>query len=116
MKKSKHIQLVLITAALASCNRTIVPQEDASNIVADSTLTAPVETDSMYVDGYIDCNCQDIYPAANDSTRSYGTYYIGPTYGSYYYAGRRYRQVSGWQGSKVIVRGGFGKSSVHTGS
>ena len=47
MKKSTHIQLILITAALASCNRAVIPQQQPESITADSTLTMPVVTTAL---------------------------------------------------------------------
>jgi hypothetical protein len=116
MKKSKHIQLILITAALASCNRVVIPQQQPEDITTDSTLTAPVANDSTYVDDYNGCGCDDFYPVMSNSTTAYGSFYINPVYNSYYYTGRRHRKGTVVRGSTVIVRGGFGKSSVTAGS
>ena len=116
MKKSTHIQLILITAALASCNRAVIPQQQPESITADSTLTMPVVNDSTYVDNYNDCGCNDFYPSRVNSSTPYSTFYISPVYDSYYYTGRRYRKATVVRGSTAIVRGGFGKSSVTAGS
>jgi hypothetical protein len=117
MKKSTQIQLVIITAAMASCNRLVVPQQQAGGIEADSSLiAAPVPNDSTDVDSSCVCNCQAWYPSASYSASPFGSiYYIGPVNSGYYYS-PHYSSNAVWHGKSYIVRGGFGKSSGGTGS
>jgi len=110
MKKSKHIQLVLISAALASCHRTLLPQQNPVNFANDSTLTeTPYYDDSTeltYSDG---CSCEDYYQQWRVSFQPYTTYYLSPGYSGYYYGPRRYRKGTvRVGGGKFIVRAGFG--------
>jgi len=113
MKKTKTIQLVLITAALASCNRPLHP-------------TQPVETDpeyvpdSTYCDTRVDSACP-MYPPYDD--QYYSPYYTGtylpgwdfnfffelrPAYPVYRRRGAVVRHL------RWIPRGGFGKLAVTT--
>lgn len=122
MKKSTRIQLVLITAALASCNRQTVPQLPADDSysypITDSTLTAgpaPFIPDSTgpadeygYGYGYED----PWYMVWNYSFNPYYSYYIGPVHSVYYNPGRFRRRGSFVHGSTSIVRGGFGKTAM----
>jgi hypothetical protein len=111
MKRSKHIHLVLITAALASCNREILHLAPGAVLPADSTLTAA----PVYDDDYPDC-CQDIYSSLwNYSFSPYGNYYIGPLGGRPiipYFPGRGYRKGLFWRHNTFVVRKGFGTTGV----
>ena len=132
MKRSKHIQLVLVTAALASCNRMIIPSDPSAGYVPDSRLTAV----PAYIDSTSDCACD--LDSTNNSTYPYGDYdynypyyysyypyysfyyypYYNPYYpygyygfhGSSYMPSRPYRKGAFWRNSHFIVRGGFGKA------
>ena len=113
MKRSKHIHLVLVTAALASCNRMIIPADPSAPYVPDSTLTmAPAYIDSTY-----DCDC-DVY---NDGQyyspysyygNYYNAYYPGWNQGLIFYTGRIYRSRTIVRSSHFVARGGFGKLGV----
>ena len=109
MKRSKKIHLVLITAALASCNRVVIPSQSATAYITDSTLTqTPDEEDPSQ------CVCT---VNANDSStislydEPYSFYYNGSFYGPVYTPGRIYRRGAFWRSHRFVVRGGFGKSS-----
>jgi hypothetical protein len=106
MKRSKKIQLVLITAALASCNRHIVPSQSSANIDVDSILIAP----PAYSES-VDCNCGQLDSSAKN-------YLFNPLSINYfnrlnniYYPGKLYRKGAFWRNDHFIVRGGFGKNA-----
>ncbi len=112
MKRTKKIQLVLISAALASCNRVLVPLEPIGNHAVDSTLTAaPVYDGDSSMGRYMPC-CQAYSQLWNYSFNPFVFYYPGPLGQSYYHPGKEYRKKIGWQGNQVVVRGGWGKSGV----
>jgi hypothetical protein len=108
MKKTKKIQLVLITAALASCNRTLYPTQpdpgytpdpvyyDAARQTSDSTFQA----DSCTYDNYY-------YPYYYT-----GTYY--PSWPFHFFLGLRpvYKSRNIVRRPGFIARGGFGKIGV----
>lgn len=122
MKKSKALQLVLITAALASCNRQIIPSYEPDLSTVDPTMmTAP---DTAYADedpGY------GIYPES-DSLYDYYPYYepynlnlninldwllrLSPNYS--FVPGRVYRKGAFWRNRVFVARGGFGKTAFST--
>jgi hypothetical protein len=108
MKRSKTIQLVLITAALASCNRGIIPSDRGGAALEDSTLVAePVQDDNTYY-----ACCEEIYSSLwNYSFSPAGVYFNAPLNANPYYPGRRYKKGAFWHNGHFIVRGGFGKSS-----
>ena len=110
MKKSIHIKLMLITAALASCNRTIIPSVTPDIQEKDSSLVATPDFDPVEPD----CYCEMDY----DSTRNLYNYnrlvfynWIFPQRATYY-PGRFYRRDYKWRNHHFIVRGGFGKTAV----
>ena len=114
MKRSKKIHLVLITAALASCNRQIIPSQPDMGYVTDPSLMRPNE----FADSSYECFC-----SVNDSTgsnvlyNSSGYWYNGQPYDFFYRPGHIYRRGTFWRSPhQVVVRGGFGKSSVSSGS
>ena len=113
MKKSKQIQLVLITAALASCNRQLVPQVSGLPVTADSTLTAPPPYGSDTACGTFNECCQEVYSQLwNYSFNPLGTYYYpGAPLGTWYYPGVLYRKGAFWRNKHFVVRGGWGKSA-----
>jgi hypothetical protein len=112
MKKTKKIQLVLITAALASCNRVMIPLEPTSNPVLDSTLTAaPAYDTTNSLNSYTPC-CEPCSQLWDYSFNPFG-YYYGTDIGRSYYSPRKeYRKKVAWHGSHVILRGGWGKTSM----
>jgi len=93
MKKSTKIQLVIITAALASCNRIIIPSMSETGYLPDPGLMAI----PAYEDTASDCPCTQ----NNKRDTLYEPYYPG-----YYY-----RKGAFWRNHQFVVRGGFGKSS-----
>lgn len=110
MKKTKTIQLVLITAALASCNRPLYParpDEPDPEYIPDST----------YCDTRVDSACL-MYPPYDDPyyTPYYtGTYLPGWDFNFFFQLPPVYRR----RGAVVrhlrwIPRGGFGKLAVTT--
>ncbi len=114
MKRSKKIHLVLITAALASCSRQIIPSQPNAGYVNDPMLTQPNE----YADSTYECYC-----SAGDSMgrntlyNSSGYWSGGQPYDFFYRPGHIYRRGTFWQSHhQVVVRGGFGKISVSSGS
>jgi hypothetical protein len=131
MKKTKGIQLVLITAALASCGRQWIPRQAVTADPADSTLTAaPAAGGSPYDDPYADppspCDCES--PVAqlwNYSFNLFSVYYFGPVGPGYrtprYQAGHRtpggfHGKGAAWRNSHFVVRGGIGKSAHSAGA
>lgn len=118
MKKTKHIQLVLITAALASCNRQFVPQQpmiDDQMISnpADTTLTVGPVYDAGPHGDTLNPRCEEAYPQIwNYSFNLFANYsYIGATGNTYYYPGNRYRKDFFRRVDRFIVRGGWGRAS-----
>jgi hypothetical protein len=111
MKKTKTIQLVLITAALASCNRPAYPTRPDES---DPEYTP----DSTYYEATADSACPFYYSYASPSYYPYytGTYLPGwdfnfffdiqPTV--YHRKGGVVRHI------RYIPRGGFGKLGVTT--
>jgi hypothetical protein len=94
MKKSTTIHLVLITAALAACNRPMYQQEYYSpgyypGDLPDSTNSCPIEGSDLPFDYY-----NWMY-----SFRPYGSYYVDPININIYYQ-RHYRGT--------VWRSGFG--------
>ena len=119
MKKSRQIQLVLITAVLASCNRAFVPAPAVDRAQVDSLLTAaPVDgADSgMSYAGF--CNLQPCHLLWNYSFDPHSGYYAGPwgSYYDYYYPGTLYRRGSLWRNNHFVVRNGFGKTAFSAAS
>ena len=94
MKKTACIHLVLITAALAACNRPMYQQEYYTPPAyypgdpADSTNSCPIEYSDLPPDYYT-----WLY-----GIRPYGSYYIDPSINFYYV--HRYRAT--------VLRSGFG--------
>ena len=94
MKKSTTIHLVLITAALAACNRPMYQQDYYTpgyypGDLPDSTNSCPIETTDLPFDYY---NWMYAF-------RPYGSYYVDPININFYYQ-RHYRQT--------VARSGFG--------
>ena len=111
MIRAKQIRLVIVTALLASCNRVIIPETATDANIPDSALTrAPVADESQY-----DCNCV-FNPHYQPYSLDLGFYYTGQSYDYAYIPGRTYRKATHWQNNKLIVRGGFGKTTTSTAS
>jgi len=108
MKKSTKIQLVLITAALASCNRVIIPADSQAGYRPDPTLAQqPLDTSST-------CNCTENHFYNDDSmVYPYNGFY---TNFSLYFPGAQYRRGFVWRSHQFIQRGGFGKNSFSAAS
>jgi hypothetical protein len=107
MIRAKQIQLVIVTALLASCNRVIIPDRTADGNTTDSTLTVKPD----YDESTYGCDCVFI-PNYQPYSFDFGSYYIGLPYGNIYTPGRNYRRLATWQNSKLIIRGGFSKTST----
>jgi len=111
MKRSKKIQLVLITAALASCNRIVIPSQSATALIPDSTLTRAPEAEG---EGPDRCVCTPVNNIDSSTISLYeeypGIYYPGPSVGTIYIPGRTHRRGILWRSHQFIMRGGFGKS------
>jgi hypothetical protein len=106
MKKSRQIQLVLITAALASCNQPKKDWEGSSRTYLRSDSTAP-------------------YSRAHYGGGGFLWYYAFRPYGSFY--GNRYNRAGYYSGAlhqssnignnglkSGIVRGGFGRTGGYS--
>lgn len=116
MKKSRTIHLVLITAALASCNRVIIPSQSAEGAEPDSALTAATaEEDSVF-----DCSCQlsvnnynwyNPYDYFNNPYVNFNLYYTGRPFNAPYKAGALYRINTTFRNHVLVVHGGFGKAA-----
>jgi hypothetical protein len=115
MKRSLRVQLVLITAALASCSREWVPRQSIDVNPSDPALTAaPLYGTAPYYTGCEPCSEQSTARLWNYSFNPFGTYYWpGATW---YYPGGVYRKGSVWRNDHVIVRGGLGKSANSAGA
>jgi hypothetical protein len=104
MKRSKKIELVIVTAVLASCNGHIIPSQSALGTRIDTALTASPEYNNT-----VNCTCQQ----ADASNKNYLLNSSGINYfnelGNIYYPGRLYRKGAFWRNNYFVVRGGFGK-------
>jgi hypothetical protein len=109
MKKTGKIQLVLITAALASCDREIAPRQSLTAYPAGSTFIGTPDT-TLTAGPVYDTDPYD-YSLWNYSFNLYTNfYYISPNGKSYYYPGNRYRKGFFRKSDHFIVRGGWGKA------
>ncbi len=108
MKKSSSIKLVLIGAALASCNRVIIPSQSPPDDVYDSSLVAAPTTDSdVYYNSFNTC-CNEVLPLWTYSFNpSLYPLYISQTA---YNTAWLYRRGHFWRNSHFIIRGGWGKN------
>jgi hypothetical protein len=93
MKKTTCIQLVLITAALAACNRHLYQQDVPQAETSDSTDSCPLTPEDLPPDYYM-----WFY-----GFQPYGMYYEDPYYLEGYYYYREHR---------AIIRHGFGRTGV----
>jgi len=114
MKKTRVIQLILITAALASCNRPLYQQDSRQDFLTgelpDSTNACPMTPDNLPPDYY----------AWYYSFRPYGSffgdpYWINGYYSFFVYGSRRRGGANGGFFGHV-VRAGFGKAAVSANS
>lgn len=109
MKKSKKIQLVLITAALSSCSRVVIPNEPLQSCLADTSLSkTPVdwtENPIAAVDPYYELNYEPTW---------FESFYLRPVYSHpewtpFLHPGPWVRQPV--VGGETVVRAGFGISA-----
>lgn len=125
MKRSKKIQLLLVTAVLASCNRVIIPGETTAAYAPDSnpnlapawafdpSLTA---TPAYNVDWY-NCTCQLDYAYSNYPFNfDFSFYNTGTPRLPLYRPGHTYRRQAFWQNHQFTIKGGFGRGAASTGS
>jgi hypothetical protein len=111
MKKSTHIQLVLITAALASCQQPKNEWESTNKVHVRGDSTAPYTT-VRHHSGV--GNALLWYYAF----RPYGQYYNGQYRHAGYYSNaiRPHSNIGSNSFKGSVVRGGFGHSSYSVGS
>jgi len=104
MKRTKHIKLILITAALASCHRPSNEWQSGNKVYVRSDSTAPYTRTHHY--GYGVGSALLWYYAF----RPYGSYYNGVYRRAGYYSGAISERgnIGGNIGKSGIVRGGFG--------
>jgi hypothetical protein len=115
MIRAKNIQLVIVTALLASCNRTIIPEESAAaSSTPDSSLTRTPAPDQRIYD--CDCVVNPFYPSYQPYSLDVDFYYSGQPYGYAYTPGRNYSKALVWHKNTFILRGGFGKTTGSTAS
>jgi hypothetical protein len=112
MKKSKQIQLLLISAALASCNREFVPAASSTQLLDKSVMTQ----EPTYDDRDINPNCVPCYLTQQliwNYAFNPGNYYsFSPISLGYYSSGYKYRSAVISRGNKLIIRGGWGKTAT----
>jgi hypothetical protein len=114
MIRAKNIQLVIVTALLASCNRTIIPEEFADANTPDSSLTRTPAPDQRIYD--CDCVFNPYYQSYQPYSLDFSFYYSGQPYGYTYTPGRNYGKALVRHNNTFILRGGFGKSTGSTAS
>jgi hypothetical protein len=108
MKKSSSIKLVLIGAALASCNRIIIPSQSAAEDVNDSNLVAPPAISGNSYNNLFNVCCNVILPLWTYSFNP-NLYPLNISQTAYNTA-RWYRRGHFWRNSHFIIRGGWGKN------
>jgi hypothetical protein len=104
MKKTRHIQLVLITAALASCHRPQKEWQNGNNTYIRSDSTAP------YTHIYHSHPGLGLWYYA---FRPYGNYYNGVYRRAGYYSNAlsEVGNIGSNSFKSSVIRGGFGESS-----
>jgi hypothetical protein len=108
MKKSSSIKLVLIGAALASCNRIIIPSQSPADAVYDSSLVAPPAIDGDIYNNSFNFCCNEVLPLWTYSFNpNLYPLNISPTA---YNTARLYRRGHFWRNTHFIIRGGWGKT------
>ena len=105
MKKSRQIQLVLISAAFVSCNPVIIPHYAISTINIDSSLT---QNNGVLSAIYCECNQEYVSNMTRQSAGS-GPILISAIQHSNAFLAP-YRMNSVWEKKKFIQRGGFGST------
>lgn len=125
MKRSKKIQLLLVTAVLASCNRVIIPGETTAAYAADSdpnlapayAFDPSLTATPAYNDDWYNCTCQLDYAYNNYPYNYYFNFYnTGHPWLSLYRPGHTYRRQAFWQNHQFTIKGGFGRGAASTGS
>jgi hypothetical protein len=117
MKRSKKIQLLLVTAILASCNRVIIPGETMAAYAPDPNRTAAPADSSLiatpaFNDSWYNCTCQ-----LDDAYYNYFSfYYTGHPWLPLYRPGHFYRRQAFWKNHQFTIKGGFGRGAASTGS
>jgi hypothetical protein len=108
MKKSSSIKLVLIGAALASCNRMIIPSQSVAGNGYDSSLISPPLIDSDSYNNSFNLCCNEVLPIWNYSfnLNLYPANISQPVNNS----ARLYKRGHCWRNSHFIVRDGWGRS------
>jgi hypothetical protein len=114
MIRAKNIQLVIVTALLASCNRTIIPEESVAANTPDSSLTRTPAPDQRIYD--CDCVVNPYYQSYQPYSLDFSFYYSGQPYGYTYTPGHNYSKALVRHNNTFILRGGFGKSTASTAS
>ena len=111
MKKSKYINLILITAALASCNKPDKEWESGNKVYMRSDTTAPYSRTRHH--GGIGTALLWYY-----AFRPYGNYNNGRYQRAGYYSGGLHERSNiGSNGFKsAISRGGFGRGGYSVSS
>ncbi len=108
MKKSPSIKLVLIGAALASCNRMIIPSQSPPDAIPDSSLVAAPTFDGDSYNNTFNFCCNQVLPLWSYSFNpNLYPSNISPTA---YKKARLYRRGHFWRDSHFIIRGGWGKN------
>jgi hypothetical protein len=112
MKKSKYIQLVLITAALASCNKPEKEWESGNKVYMRSDTSAPYTQARHHSSGVAGALLW--YYAF----RPYGNYRNGAYERAGYYSGALSRQSNIGNNSfkGAVSRGGFGRGGYSVSS
>lgn len=118
MRKSKRIQLVLLTAALASCNQNMMPYQTIlspltlGNREMDTTLAE--KRILNYPPGYCDCTIQLL--SQQDSISKFSSNgFIRMVSGTQAFT-NPYRKNTFWKKDILIQAGGFGASMRYSGS
>jgi hypothetical protein len=111
MKKSKYIELVLITAALASCHRPQKDWESGNKVYMRSDTTAPYTAVHHHHHGSSPLLWYYAF-------RPYGNYYNGSYRRAGYYSGALHESSNiGSNGFKgAVTRGGFGRGGYSVSS
>jgi hypothetical protein len=113
MKKTKAIHLILISAALASCNREFVPVRGSNGQLIDSSLLAEPEYEEVMLPSPCMSCCQNYQPLWSYSFNPLGNLNPFPAGHIYYYHWNKRPPV--WvHGYKVIVRSGWGSTGKIT--
>ncbi|MBA4196334.1 MAG: hypothetical protein C0459_02160 [Chitinophaga sp.] len=109
MKKTKHIELILITAALASCNQPKNDWESGNKVYIRSDSTAGYSRTHYHGGGY------GMWYYA---FRPYGNYYNGEYQRAGYYSSAIHESSNiGSNGFKSsVIRGGFGRGGYSVSS